>query len=872
MYIQSIEIYGFGKFVNKIITFEKDFNTIIGQNEEGKSTIQQFIKSILFGFSSKKNTNNYESKIAKVHGGKVVLANTKYGILYVERVKKDKKESLKIISEKGEELDSSILDEVLSFIDREVYERFFSINLNNLSALSTLSKDDVSRYFLTMGIEGSDRLFDFSDRLQKQLDKLYKKRGVNPPLNEQLESYQKYVEQLKIAQTHQKDYANLKIEQQQLEIELQKIKEEKINIKTQIQQLENLERLKDTYQQYQSLVKSYDNRVENITSEEFEQYLSNEKEIDLLLKQQSQYKLQEQENNQSLKILDNANFNWYLNHRTYCKNIIQSLPKVEKCIQEMVTVSSKLDDKKIFLKQEKEKYNIDDIPNIDHDFYESVKQLEKKYVAYQMQLEHLAKQQANNRDQLDNVYQKKDNKSLTNYLLTLGGLVSTIISVLLNQWLFSSIIGVITIIIFLWQYNKNITENKKVQKEIAKQLAIKENITSQIETIHRHQQQIIDSFNDEKRQFNIPFQITMTDIVNHALTNLIHLDKDVKTLMSRFNELEQEAKNYITLFDEFSALLPKSHDDKLMMQQLSQLCVSFKYFIDEMRHIEVKYISYQEKKNLLNRDSHQLQDKIISLNNAQSQIRAKVELDTEEQFIATIYRNKQIKIEMTKLEQILNADKRTFDVMDNLDGIRQSLVDSKKKLDALEERTQQQNEKIALCLTEIKRLEEFGVYESLNQQVAIEEEKTKNLIIQYASYAVSKKMIDTLLTKGNVDYLDMILQKVSELFFTITTKYEKVVYDKNQLVVLDTYKNQFFIYELSQGAKEQLYIAFRLAIVDLVQEKVNLPIFIDDCFVNFDKKRRCATLDVLLKMSRTHQIIYTTFNEEMAHQKIIRLG
>ena len=50
MIIKELNLIGFGKFNNKIITLEDGINIIYGENEAGKSTIQNFIKIWLYGF------------------------------------------------------------------------------------------------------------------------------------------------------------------------------------------------------------------------------------------------------------------------------------------------------------------------------------------------------------------------------------------------------------------------------------------------------------------------------------------------------------------------------------------------------------------------------------------------------------------------------------------------------------------------------------------------------------------------------------------------------------------------------------------------------------------------------------------------------
>src|SRR5699024_7813288 len=57
MKFTQANIYGFGKWVDKEITFNhKQLNVIYGENESGKKTIQQFIMYILLDLTTKEQT------------------------------------------------------------------------------------------------------------------------------------------------------------------------------------------------------------------------------------------------------------------------------------------------------------------------------------------------------------------------------------------------------------------------------------------------------------------------------------------------------------------------------------------------------------------------------------------------------------------------------------------------------------------------------------------------------------------------------------------------------------------------------------------------------------------------------------------------
>ena len=72
---------------------------------------------------------------------------------------------------------------------------------------------------------------------------------------------------------------------------------------------------------------------------------------------------------------------------------------------------------------------------------------------------------------------------------------------------------------------------------------------------------------------------------------------------------------------------------------------------------------------------------------------------------------------------------------------------------------------------------------------------------------------------------------------------------------------------LSAGAADQLYLAVRLAVCDLVLPEENaVPIILDDALSNFDDQRCAAALDFLRKEAETRQILlFTCHGREASH-------
>jgi len=63
---------------------------------------------------------------------------------------------------------------------------------------------------------------------------------------------------------------------------------------------------------------------------------------------------------------------------------------------------------------------------------------------------------------------------------------------------------------------------------------------------------------------------------------------------------------------------------------------------------------------------------------------------------------------------------------------------------------------------------------------------------------------------------------------------------------------------VSQGARDQIHLAVRLALVELMSRAEPQPVFLDDPFVHFDPDRRARALDLVREFALKHQVIIFT--------------
>ena len=113
-------------------------------------------------------------------------------------------------------------------------------------------------------------------------------------------------------------------------------------------------------------------------------------------------------------------------------------------------------------------------------------------------------------------------------------------------------------------------------------------------------------------------------------------------------------------------------------------------------------------------------------------------------------------------------------------------------------------------------------------------------------------------------FAPMLCQKTSMFFQRLTGgKYDRVQLNRELQITVQAADSAVFrsIAYLSGGTVDQLYLALRLAICDLLLP--DAPIVLDDVLVYFDDERALLALETLREMSKSRQILlFTCQNRE----------
>ena len=164
-----------------------------------------------------------------------------------------------------------------------------------------------------------------------------------------------------------------------------------------------------------------------------------------------------------------------------------------------------------------------------------------------------------------------------------------------------------------------------------------------------------------------------------------------------------------------------------------------------------------------------------------------------------------------------------------------------------------------------ERLEQWEGDEEV-AALRIQEERLRaragELATHYAKDRLSLALLARARRRFEEEQQPRVIQLASEHFATLTGgRYRRAFVPaggKRELRVSDG-RREWSAEQLSRGTREQLYLAFRLAVIqDFGETRGALPLVVDDILVNFDLERTRGALRLLSHLAQHHQIIAFT--------------
>jgi uncharacterized protein YhaN len=159
--INDIQIDGFGVWKGLTVdTLPEGMTLFYGRNEAGKTTLMQFVRSLLFGFSDERRDKYSPPLYGGLAGGELHTI-TPHGNFIVRRHVdpnrlNDETGDLVVVDDgDGSQYGKSQLGTLLSGIDESIFNNVFAIGLREIQELGTLNSTDAAEhlYKLTTGLD-----------------------------------------------------------------------------------------------------------------------------------------------------------------------------------------------------------------------------------------------------------------------------------------------------------------------------------------------------------------------------------------------------------------------------------------------------------------------------------------------------------------------------------------------------------------------------------------------------------------------------------------------------------------------------------------------------------------------------------------------
>ncbi|WP_277678504.1 ATP-binding protein [Gracilibacillus dipsosauri] len=956
MRIESVHIYGFGKWQNKQFYLNNSsLLEITGENEAGKSTLRQFILYMLFGLPSKK-LEKYLPKQGAQIGGRMVISALSSKEVTVERVQGKNKGKAIIYLENGKREEEAWLLQHIRGIDRAQYEAIYSFDSADLRQIHQLNNDSLNDVLLAVGMTGSDRIYYAEKKLEKDRSDLFKPFGKKPAINQVLAELSMLKKKLSVAKEEEATYNDRLTKIRALEeeiVQLEKSIEEKQAHQLQlekilsyyaqieeyyltIQQLDRLtgltdfpahgleryKRLKEELLPYKSENLMLQRNIEEIKHklDTLSDTVFSEEDIGLLKQAMElsdaikQWKKQKNEHEQKIK-----NIEVEVHTKLQSLQITLSVEELEALtlpfyLEELWTDLSKQKDQ-LELENQYIRNELQALDKIIKELKEKKQSCQSSLVdaaiisKYQQEVEKskINREQQSQIKQMTNRQAGKTSYLLSMILLIVGLIIAIGLVFWKNELLWGTLLVIVTALPFIYfQLNRRIFNKWMLQMNPTETFLTDEDITKREEIISEQDkvQQLLDKVERdlkanqveklklEERASSIQsryqqLQEKITDQIeaypfleNIVLTYWPKLYQQLMLLQERIIERYKEQEKNSSCRDQLKQLESKQAEalnplnidateieEKLTAEEMKrkeylQLRNHYQQLVDEQNHCIDRQQPYLEEISLLfqaanTKDEHEFIEK-------GERTHEKREIEKK---ASQLFDSLTVWMDVTEINKI-KAGEYDDEVL-----LKKQLTKISKEIDDVKEKWKQKSQQLSDQRAALEMLEDREEVSLLKHQIALKKEKLEKLA---GEWAIDQIALERLLQAKNryyEIYVPKVFQHASNYFSRLTLgRYQQLVLleESNWIQVEDREGFFYTVDELSQGTKDQLYIAIRLALSNVMAKDLSLPFLIDDGFVHFDQYRKESILEILQELSEDHQILY--FTTEVSSGSMIKIN
>lgn len=885
MIIKSVNINSFGGIKNKKINFSKGLNIVYGENEAGKSTIQSFIKIWLYGFSSYKGKDyklnerikytpndgdNISGELNVIHEDKEYIIRRTFG--------RTKKEDTSIII-------NSITGEEVQYINKEEPGKYF-FNINRSTFINTV-------FIGQLGVSvKKDKEEEILDKLSNSIGSEEGQVSVEVAFSK-LYKYKKSISNIrksgsldvlknKYGDLLSERYEAYKLSNHNIENEenLIKLNEEKLNINKEISNLEIYKKylkkikIKKEYQE----ITEYFKKKEKLRNEQFsinKDLTFNDEVINNIFIENVK-----EDYSMYLNLLDIVNDE---EERICVKE--ERLIELKVPLREYYYINnlpkdilSKLEGLKIKNEMLTEKYQINESIKNEIEFLNLKKKEAENLIGsaieiknFKEDLESLLLIYEEELKKLKSIMEEESDKPQNNiFLISLVVIffISIILGIIIDNSNFKALLytislGILIFIGFNFYINKKGSNKEKTSFLLngnIEKIEIKLNEYCSKLQVNNYSE-LVNKLSIYKNYLELEEKINRK--INEKLSQRSILDLD--SAMDERENIKEEINNYLRIasVDSIDKLIKEIYKYNEDFKEVNNLEIELNNLKSSLNRTKEQLLIREEK---LKRNLESIGFKNINISEIDEiikEIEEKIKkrdevsksLASVEEAYSALTKGKDINKIKEELGDVININfNYSYENEDEIDEVIKEknirLVDVEKKLKDIENEIKNRfigKRTIPVIEEEIKEIESN-----------IEKYETQ----LKASYVVSEVLTEVY-DEIRSSFGPILNSNVITSFKEFTNgKYNEVMVSDNYEMKVKDDKSIMAAEALSNGANDQLYLSLRLAFVEMIFKNKDIPICLDDTFIQYDDKRLERTIKYLIKERFEQYIIFTCQKRE----------
>jgi uncharacterized protein YhaN len=206
-----------------------------------------------------------------------------------------------------------------------------------------------------------------------------------------------------------------------------------------------------------------------------------------------------------------------------------------------------------------------------------------------------------------------------------------------------------------------------------------------------------------------------------------------------------------------------------------------------------------------------------------------------------------------------------------LDSLRSEILSSEDRLKALQDEVFKTGSEHGKLLQDFERLQHSDESTLQAQKAEDAVARVRPAVAQYLRLRLASEVLQRAIESYREKHQGPVLSRASELFSSLTLGEHCGLTtgfgddDKPVLVAIRKNREQVQVEGLSDGTRDQLYLALRLAAIEHHVETVSpCPVILDDILINSDDTRASAALHVIGDLARRTQVLFFTHHRRLA--------